>query len=269
MTGQQNLTRQRVAAIEESMSERDRAITETVALLGLITGEQLRLLYFADQASQSSSRRSAQQSLRRLTEREVLARLARRVGGVRSGSAGYVYKLGRAGQRLTQSWRDGSQRRARRAHEPGEAFVAHRVACAQLFVDLHRAQAAGELLLERYLGEPACWRQRIGPFGKPLTLKPDGYARLNVDERHLHWFIEVDLATESQTVIARKGRAYLEHYTAGAETEVMPRVIWIAPDPTRADRLKATLHALGGAANELHVVTTARRSTQTMKGDFQ
>lgn len=268
MTVQKNVTRERISQVEETMSERDLAITDAVALLGLMNGEQLRQLYFSDHTSLSSSRRSSQQTLRRLTEAEVLARLSRRVGGVRSGSAGYIYALGRVGQRLAQRWRDDPRRRTRRAHEPGKPFVNHRVACAQLFVDLHLAQSAGELLLELYLGEPECWRQRIGPFGKPLTLKPDGFARLKVGERILHWFIEVDLATESQTVIARKGRAYLDHYAAGAEVDVMPRVIWLTPDSARADRLKSTLHALGGPARALHVVSTFERATQTMKGDF-
>lgn len=268
MTGSSNLTRRRVQQLERSLSDRERSIVESVALLGLMTGEQLCQLHFTGHSSLQSGKRSSQQSLRGLTQREVLTRLERRVGGVRSGSAGYIYALGRAGRQIVDWWRREPTRRSRRTHEPGESFVAHRVACAQLFVDLTRAQAADELRLEQYLGEPDCWRQRVGPFGKPLTLKPDGFARLASEDRLLHWFIEMDLATESQTVIARKGRAYLDHYASGAEADVMPRVIWIAPDPERASRIRSTLHALRGPTAELHFVTTNKHAIRTMKGDF-
>lgn len=268
MTGSHNLTRQRVSQLNQALTSRERSIVESVALLGLMTGEQLRQLYFTDLGSLKSSKRSSQQSLRSLTQRELLARLERRVGGVRSGSSGYVYALGRAGQQIVRRRRSETTRRSRRTHEPGEAFVAHRVACAQLFVELQLEQVAGGLRLEKYLGEPDCWRRRIGPFGKPLTLKPDGFARLAAGDRLLHWFIEMDLATESQTVIARKGRAYLEHYASGAERDVMPRVIWIAPNPERAMSIQTTLHALEGPTAELHIVSTSERAIQTMKGEF-
>lgn len=268
MTTSMNLTRQRVLQVEQALTARERAIVESVALLGLMTGEQLRQLYFTNQSTLKSSKRSSQQSLRSLAQSEVLARLERRVGGVRSGSAGYVYALGRAGHQIVRRWKNETNRRSRRTHEPGEAFVEHRVACAQIFVELHLDQKRGGLRLEQYQGEPDCWRQRIGPFGKPLVLRPDGFARLAADDRLLHWFIEMDLATESQTVIAKKGRAYLDHYASGAEPDVMPRVIWVAPTRERAKRIRSTLHALGGPATELHIVNIRERAIQTMKGDF-
>lgn len=268
MTGGRNATQGRIDRIEAQLSERDRLIVDTVRVLGLVTGEQLRQLHFDDHRSLQSSRRTAQQSLRQLADADVLARLGRRVGGVRSGSVGYIYTLGRVGQSLVRRWQGDPQRRTRRAQDPGEAFFTHRLACSQLFVDLCLEERSGRVRVDSYQGEPACWRQRTGPFGKPLTLKPDGYVQLTSGERTLHWFIEMDLATESQTVVARKGRAYLEHYAAGAEPDVMPRVIWVAPDPSRAARMRSTLHALGGPATELHVVTVNERATQTMKGDF-
>lgn len=264
-----NLTRRRLAELRESLSTRDRATIEVVGMLGLASGEQLRQLHFSSGASAESSKRGAQHALRRLTRQRLLARLDRRVGGARSGSGGYVYCLGPAGQQLDRQWRGLPATRSRRPHEPGEPFAAHRLACSQLFVDLHVAEADDQLKLNRYFGEPECWRKRIGPFGQPLTLKPDAYVEVMVGERRLHWFAEVDLATESLTVIARKGRAYLDHYRSGAETNVMPRVLWLAPNMKRRDQLERTLLGLDDPSMQLHVVATTQQAIQTMKGDFQ
>ncbi len=51
-----------------------------------------------------SAARIARRVLARLTELGVLARLERRIGGLRAGSSGYVYYLGPAGQRLVAYW---------------------------------------------------------------------------------------------------------------------------------------------------------------------
>lgn len=269
MTVNRNLTSTALGDIERSLSQRDRLIIQTADKLGLVTGEQLRQLHFADSVSIASSRRTAQHTLRRMTATEVLHRLDRRIGGVRSGSAGFVYALGRAGQRLVRHWREAPNQRSRRTTEPGGPFVMHRVACAQLYVDLRVAESVGKLQLDAYLGEPDCWRKRVGPFGQPLTLKPDAYIEASVGDRRLYWFAEVDLGTETMTVIARKGRAYLDHYRSGAEREVMPRVIWLAPSDKRREQIVTTLHGLGEPSDQLHVVSLSEQAIQTMKGDLR
>lgn len=261
-----NITRSVVDSAEQSLSPRDREVVKTVVSFGLASGEQLRQLHFRDHISNQSSRRTAQQTLRSLVQCEVLVRLRRRVGGARSGSVGFIYALGRIGQQLSRRWRGETQARSRRAHEPGEPFVAHRLACTQLYVDLQIAQSA-QLSVRRHLSEPDCWRQRIGPFGRPLTLKPDAFVELRVGARSLHWFVEVDLATESQRVIHRKGLAYIEHFRSGAESEVMPRVLWITPTQHRRDQIEQTLHQLPKPAEQLHVVALASDVLKTMKGE--
>lgn len=268
MTGG-NITRRVVTTTDASLSIRDRNIVETVASLGLASGEQLRQLHFRDHDSVRSSRRTAQQALRSLAEKNVLARLRRRVGGVRSGSAGFIYSLGPVGQRLARNWRGEAKTRTRRAHEPGDAFVSHRLACTQLFVDLKAAEATDGLLLDQYLGEPECWRQRIGPFGRPLVLKPDAFVRLDVGTRTLHWFVEIDLATESQRVISRKGLAYVEHFRSGAEPDVMPRVLWLVPDEHRLELVRRTLRQLPEPSEQLHLVAVASDAIKSMKGEHQ
>lgn len=268
MTAQGNLTRERLWQIEQSLSPRDQLITETVARLGLVSGDQLRQLFFVPGTSKDDGRRSAQLSLSRLERCDLLVRLARRIGGVRSGSSGYVYGLGVAGQRLARQWFSQPDGRSRKLAEPSEPFVAHQLACAQLYVDLKKTERYGELRLSTYLGEPDCWRKRIGPFGKALVLKPDAFVKVATDGRELHWFIEVDLATESQTVIARKGWAYQDHYRSGVEADVMPRVLWLAPSQRRADQLASTLNTLGESAEKLHLITTREQAIHILKGEI-
>jgi hypothetical protein len=62
--------------------------------------------------------RRARQSLASLVDRGVIARLPRLVGGVRAGSAGYVYTLDVAGSRLLRP-----EHRFRRPDDPGERFL--------------------------------------------------------------------------------------------------------------------------------------------------
>lgn len=267
MNERRNITADRLWQIEASLSTRDKEIAETVGRLGLVTGRQLQLLFFAASESKDQGRRSAQSALKRLVNREVLLTLDRRIGGARSGSSGFVYKLGYAGQRLFRRWQGMPASRSRRSVDPGEPFVAHRIACSQLYVDLQSAEALGDLRIDLFESEPDCWRRRIGPFGKSLTLKPDAHVQLATSGRRLHWFVEIDRGTESQTVIARKGRAYLDHYRSGAEADVMPRVLWLTDSEQRAEQLALTLHALPHPSHELHLVATTNQTIQTLKGE--
>lgn len=88
------------------LGERERTAVELVAKLRLISHAQLAsLLGSADgHASAASTARSVRRTLARLTALGVLARLERRVGGLRAGSGGYVYYLGPVGQRLLAYW---------------------------------------------------------------------------------------------------------------------------------------------------------------------
>lgn len=259
------LTARRLADLEQRLSDRDRLIIETVGLLRLVSGEQLRRLLFAQTTSLDGGRRSSQLSLSQLVKLGVLTRLERRIGGKKNGSEGYVYGLGPAGQRCAR--RDAGQgQRARLIHEFGGPFVAHSLACSEVYVGLRESERRGDIEVLAYQSEPNCWRQRLGPLGVPITLRPDGFAQLGLGEIERHWFVEVDRGTENQSTIARQGRAYLDYYQSGAETGVMPRVAWLTTTPGRADRLSNTLHGLGGVAKELFVAGRLDHSTDILAG---
>jgi hypothetical protein len=80
--------------------------------------------------------------LARLTRDRLLSRPQRRVGGVRAGSASYVYALGPIGRRLLEA--DG---RWRRFTDPSPPFLDQMLAVADTRIAL---LARGELSLPRF-----------------------------------------------------------------------------------------------------------------------
>ena len=98
--------------------------------------------------------------LNRLEARGAITRLARRIGGIKHGSAVAIWQLGPAGDRYLRA-RRGEPRR-RRYDEPGLTFVAHTLAVADIAVSLlEQAHAHRFELLELEL-EPASWRSFNG-----------------------------------------------------------------------------------------------------------
>jgi hypothetical protein len=261
------LTTKRLASIDEHLTDRDRQLTREVGRLRLLSHRQLRRLFFAGDGEPSPGVRVGQRRLARLVQLGVLARLDRRVGGVRAGSEGYVYGLGPAGQKLLSRWNGEAAGRARAVHEPGGPFVAHTLACSELYVALAEAEREHRLELLEHQAEPTTWRTRVGPYGQPLTLRPDGFVRLGVAERELFWFVEIDRATESLTAISRQGRAYLDYYASGARADVMPRVAWLTPDTRRADALRSALHDLGSVSADLFMAARQDAALPLLSGE--
>jgi hypothetical protein len=94
----------RLEQMAVELSERERAITEMVVRLHLVSGPQLERLYFAATANPASRARLTRRTLARMVERNLLARLERRIGGVRAGAAGHVYYPTTGAQRLAAYW---------------------------------------------------------------------------------------------------------------------------------------------------------------------
>ena len=225
------VTARRLAELEASLSSRDLMVLWTLGRVRLATGGQLARLEFHD-----VSLRQARAGLASLTERRLLARLCRTVGGVRAGSAGYVYCLDVAGQRLLR-------RHHERTHRPwttGMAFVAHTLAVTELYVRLIEAQRAGELRVMDFVTEPASWRTFHGPGGARSVLKPDARVHVLVGGFEDRWFVEVDRGTEATTTVARTCDRYRQYWASGQEQAiagVFPRVLWLVPDEHRREQL--------------------------------
>jgi Replication-relaxation len=245
------LSPRQLQAIATRLTDRDRQALTTVSRFGVMSGAQLQALLWAE-VSPSARGRVARRGLARLVRLDVLQPLSRRVGGERAGSASTTFAVGRAGQYLL-----GSGRRVRAAYTPGARYLAHRLAVAQLYVELEADSHGVEL--EIFEPEPESWRPYMVGFGARQVLKPDAFLKLAIGDYEFSWFIEQDMATEALTTIKAKALRYHDYFRTGTEQAargVFPRVLWIVPDARRAEAVQETLAQLPADAHRLFAVAT-------------
>ena len=232
MVSPRSLTRDEVSAVSARLSNRDLAVLKWISDLRFVSGSQLTRLCFMDGSDPMISARTSRRSLLRLTRLELLARLPRRVGGVRSGSAGFIYRLGIAGQRLAEvrGWQP--ERPRRRSLVPGSLFLEHTLQVAELHARLTEAERSGRIELLELAAEPLCWRYYFdGLGGQRECLKPDSYVRLGIGPYEDSSFVEVDRGTIGSRTIERQMAVYASYHRTGLEqdrTGVFPRVVWLA-----------------------------------------
>jgi len=251
--------------LRERLSERDLAIIGQVTSLKLMTGRQIERIHFGvDQhATAPTAARTARRVLERLVNDRLLVRLDRRVGGVRAGSASFVYGLGPVGQRVL-----GLGGPRRRFREPTATFVAHTLAISGLVVELTVADRHGELELLQVQTEPECWRP-LGARGL-ATLRPDLFIITANGEFEYRYFIEVDLGTESLPRLLAKCRIYEDYYRAGDEQhlhDVFPIVLWIMHNEDRALKLRNAIAHSSSFTAEVFMVTTETQAFDVLVGE--
>jgi hypothetical protein len=260
--GNRRIGRCELGRILERTGERDRAVLQALHDYRYLLTGQVQRLYFRQATSRLAAIRATNRALLKLQTWGLAFTLKRRIGGVRAGSGSYVWVLSPVGHRLLEllnrpdSSKAGSAAVRKRSHEPSPAFLQHTLATAEVSVRLTEMTARREIgLTERQL-EPECWRGFTNSGGTLSALRPDLYAVTVADggraEYEDHWFIEVDLATESPAVVVRKCRQYLAYMRSGVEqakSGVFPLVVWVVPDVRRKASLAA--HMAEGLAAEL------------------
>jgi hypothetical protein len=263
------VTETMVSRLERRVSERDRAIIETLDSLRLATTEQLRRLHFAD-LTRASAARQAPRTLARLGRAGILTALPRRVGGVRAGSAATVWSLDIAGQRLASACGPAGGIRTRRPWTPSLPFVAHRLAVSELYVDLTEAARTGLCELLNFEAEPLSWRRFTAPHGGISYVKPDAAVRLGVAEFEHGALVEIDRSTEARPTITRKCTAYRRYWEAGREQArfgYFPRVVFAVPTEERKAALVDVLRAQPEEAWPIfQVVLAAQLPEALMRG---
>ena len=262
------LTAQVLDDLSSRLTSRDLAVLKSVADLHFVSGNQLTRWHFTDSPDAASRARAARRALLRLTGLDCLSRLPRVVGGVRAGSAGFVYHLGLAGQKLAirSGWLP--EGRGRRSRSPGLAFLDHCLLVAELHTRLVEADRDRRLELIELSAEPACWRDRRG-IGTQLLLKPDSFVRLGVGTWEFVFFIEVDRGTEGSRTIGRKLQDYLAYKVSGVEQRehgVFPKVLWTAEDSARAGVIEAEIEQLAPPSRELFAVALFGNAIEAMAG---
>jgi Replication-relaxation len=243
------MTRYLTAAVTRDLhaklTDRDWDMLQRVAALRFVRGDQLTRLCFAEDGTEAARARAARRALLRLTRLDVLARLPRPVGGVRAGSAGFVYYLGLAGQALATARGWQPQRRRRRSLTPGTLFLRHTLAIAELHTWLTEADLSRRIELLELTAEPACWRRYGGNGRQRLILKPDSYVRLGTSDYEDSYFLEVDRGTEGSRAVDGQLRQYAAYYASGQEQSergVFPRVLWLT---TSAERVRVIEDCVG------------------------
>lgn len=239
------------------LSDRDLNIVQTVGHFRYVRGSQLERLYFAELSpSCRSNRRNA--VLRRLIGHKLLTPLERRIGGVRAGSAGLVYALGPAGQRLLQLMAD-EMGRTRTVAEPNLLFLEHKLDIVEVFTLVHES----ELEVLQIQEEPENWRQVAAGPGPKQVLKPDLYLEVAQGDFVYPWYIEVDRATERTPALRKQMKVYQMAYERGFVDEgpgsSFPAVLWLVPDERRVQFVKRAI-AESGATEELFDVAVTPTS---------
>jgi hypothetical protein len=257
--------RRGLAELRDDLSGRDIAIVRQVSDLKLMSGRQIEAIHFtiADHASVETAARSARRVLERLVRDRLLIRLERRVGGVRAGSASYVYAIGPIGQRVV-----GSQGPRHRFREPSMTFALHTLAVSEFIVRLTHHARVGNIELLTLQPEPSCWRSLVGPMGASV-LRPDLFTMIGVGDYEHRWFIEIDLGTEHLPTLMRKCQAYQTYFAAGTEQSahgVFPRVLWQMHTTERAQRLRNAIDEDRRLTAELFKVTTPDRAVAVLHG---
>lgn len=265
--------RRQLQAITEQLDTTDHDLLELLATHRYATTRQLAQLINLSQVY-TSARSALRQITRRLSRHRHLGlvdHLARRIGGVRAGSTGFVWHLREPGHRLIAQQHSTDQQptgtgqtpavagRRRRHSEPSYAFLAHTLAITQtrLIIESAARDAGGHLTL--LATEPACWRSWILPSGTQRWLKPDLEAiTTTAGGEEDHWLLEVDLATENPARLLAKCHTYQDHLSSGTEQAAnggyYPQVVWVMNSAKRAEWLERQIIEDVGLLNELFVV---------------
>jgi hypothetical protein len=247
------------------LSERELAVAASVERYRYLSAPQIQELHFCNHATALTAARTCRRTLERLVRLGVLWRLERRIGGLRAGSASYVYALAPLGQRLLH---EGGTTHVRR-REPSAQFVDHTLAIAQLAVDLICLERSGRIDILAVEPEPRCWRSFLVGYEGTEVLKPDLEVALTSGGYEYHWFCEVDLATHGASAIAHKCRLYQRYWESGTEQghgEIFPRVLFVAPGARRAGVLARTIAEASDLNAELFAVTTAAGAIDHLAG---
>ena len=239
MSAPRRLSDAHVRSLAADLSERDLAIIETVRKLRMVRATQLERLHFAG-LTESSRARRRRDVLSRLSRLQLLQTLERKIGGVRAGSAGHIYTLGLAGQRLHRI-QSAETKRVRRSAEPSLMFLDHTLAVAEFYTEVH--ESGLDVLTAE--AEPDCWRYFFDGTTRDV-LKPDLFISVANETHIFDWFVEIDLGTERRPALKRKMERYEAAYRFGldgAADESFPRVLWTVGTLERARTLASIIGA--------------------------
>lgn len=257
--------RGRAWRVRSELYERDLAVLRSLYHLRLLSPRHLQRLHVVDGAVSARTRR-AQLLLKRLHDLGLVVRLSRVVGGVRAGSAGYIYGLSGLGQAVLDV-NSPYGRRRRRTWETKPYFQDHMLAVAELYVGLAEVERRSNAELLTFDGEPRCWRHFTGSGGELVVLKPDAYVRVGIGDLERSAFIEVELSPKSDPTIRQRCQRYIAYWRSATEQRrrgVFPIVLWLVPDEQRYCQLTGVVRKLPAETQALFEVGLAGKGPQLL-----
>lgn len=264
------MTRSDLDTLKDTLTDRDHQLLHDVDKYRLLTTKHIQRLHFNHvHPTPVASARACNRTLARLRDTGVLKALQRRIGGARAGSAGFVWYVGSAGDRVLQTLASAAASGRRNYREPSRHFVEHTLAVAELAVQIIEAARHGDIEVLELQAEPASWQQSLTPHGTALTLKPDLRLVIATSDFEHHWFIEADMATEHLPVIRRQCAAYETFRATGryeARHGLFPAVLWVVPTPARAAAIRATVAATPGLDSTLFQICTTAEYLAVVTG---
>lgn len=232
------LSARQLEELDISLGDRDKQVLKHVQNYRYLMSGQIQRLCFTEAVSPQAGLRAANRCLKKLKGLGLLDNLSRRIGGVRAGSASFVWFISHAGERLLRL-HSSARSTARRTFEPSPYFLAHTLAVAETSIQLTEISNKNDIQLSSMQIEPECWRE-YSEYGARLSLKPDLYAATISGEYEDRYFLEIDLDTESPAKVIEKCGRYHKYYQSGIEQEesgVFPLTVWIVPNAKRKQRL--------------------------------
>jgi hypothetical protein len=151
----ERISRRHLEELAGRVSERDKAILQSLQKCRYLTTHQIQRLCFTDSVTPAAALRAANRGLAKLQAFGLIGTLKRRIGGARAGSGAAVRYITDAGLRLLNIDHDGEKSR-KRFFEPSIQFLSHTLAVAESYLQLTElcAKHGAELLSVEL--EPVC-----------------------------------------------------------------------------------------------------------------
>ena len=186
----------------------------------------------------------------RLADARVLLPVQPRIGTVLRGSAKLCYALDSAGIKLMRLRSNLTGSRMRRPRIPGDRFVEHTLAVAELYVALAEQSRLGRFTLARFEAE------LVWPDGLGHWLRPDALAQLRRGPVSDYWWYEADLGTESLPTMRARLLRYLDFVQCDqpGPDGIVPRVLLGVKTERRRCKLQDLVNALPSPAEAMFLV---------------
>jgi hypothetical protein len=206
------------------ISSRDLQIIAFVSRFGQVTLKHIEGHFFGSHKSNTS----VKVVLRRLVNQKLLVRVERRtVGGANGGSGQYVYILGYAGWRMSDS---------KDAYSQARTVNYHSLAIVETFMSIHGAQNEQTQIIRYEVDEESSVKINYIP------INPDLYLELRLGSVERRVWVEVDLGTERPKQLKDKLSRYHEAWKdAPDKWNPWPLVVWVLPDEKRKAELDSLI----------------------------